>query len=116
MKRPPTEYTSSVIASIVIAYGRASEPHKGDRFLRDYALRHGGMYRMRMLASQFRRSHLSWLRRLTNPSHIPLDVPLHNAWSSHTVVWSAIIRAYALNGDLVRSRIWLEWFLSLIHI
>ena len=110
MKRPPTDYTSSVIASIVIAYGRASAPHKGDSFLRDYALRHGGMYCIRMLASQFQRSHLSWLRRFTNPSHIPLDVPLHNAWSSHTVVWSAIIRAYTLNGDLVRSRIWLERF------
>lgn len=110
MERPPTDYTSSVISAIVIAYGRASVPHEGDAFVRDYATRHGGTCTTRLLASQHRPQHLSWLRQFTSARHIPIDAPLHNAWSSHTDVWNAIIRAHVLHGDTVGARIWLERF------
>lgn len=110
MERPPTDYTSSVISAIVIAYGRASVPHEGDAFVRDYASRHGGTCFTRLLASQHRPQHLSWLRQFTSARHIPIDAPMHNVWSSHTDVWNAIIRAHVLHGDTVGARIWLERF------
>jgi len=110
LQRPPTDYTNSVIAAIVMAYGRASTPHTADVFLRDYATRHGGVYCTRMLASRYRRKYASWLRDFADPLDIPLDAPLHNAWSSHTDVWNAIIRAHVLNNDLVGARTWLERF------
>lgn len=102
--RPPSPHTPSALASIIAAYGRAGAPLDGERFLQTYAQQHGASHTVQRLAPH----HVRWARRLASCRHRPLDIPLYDAWSSHTDVWNALVRARAVNGHMVQARVWLE--------
>ena len=111
LERTPTAHTSSVLAAFVAAYGRAMSPRLGERFLCAYAKRHGATHTLQPLAEKHALHHMDWMHYyVMHDRRIPLDVPLLDAWSSHTDVWNALIRARVMKGDIVGARIWLERF------
>ncbi|WFD18635.1 lipoyl(octanoyl) transferase [Malassezia caprae] len=108
--RAPAPYTSSVLAALVHAYGRAKEPHRGEQMLAQLAVRHGATMTMRDVAMRHDPAHLTWVRRYTGAQHMPHDVPVHALWTKNPDVWNALIRARILAGHVVSARIWLERF------
>lgn len=106
--RAPAAHTSSVLAALVHAYGRAKEPQRGEQMLAHLAVRHGASMTTRALAMQHDPQHLVWLRRYTSAKYVPYDVPLHALWTKHPDVWNALVRGRILAGHVVGARIWLE--------
>lgn len=114
--RAPAPYTSSVLAALVYAYGRAKEPRRGESMLAQISLRLGASMTARDVARQHDPQHLAWLRRYTSAAYMPHDVPLHAVWTRHPDVWNALIRARILAGHMVGARIWLERFRLLTKV